>query len=95
MKKNILVFPCGSEIGLEVYNSVKYSTYFNLIGASSASDHGEFIYKNYIGGLPYLTDNNFIKELKKVIVENKIDAIYPTMDLAITVLKENEEELRL
>ena len=46
MKKNILVFPCGSEIGLEIYNSVKYSTYFNLIGANSSDDHGKFVYEN-------------------------------------------------
>lgn len=92
-KKNILVFPCGSEIGLEIYNSVKYSTYFNLIGASSVEDHGKYVYEDYIGGLPFITDNKVFEELKKIIKERKIDAIYPTMDLAITVLKEHEEEL--
>lgn len=93
MKKNILVFPCGSEIGLEIYNSVKYSTYFNLIGANSIDDHGKFIYKNYIGGLPFVNDKNIITELKKIVQEKNIDAIYPTMDLAITILKQNENEL--
>lgn len=92
-KKNILVFPCGSEIGLEVYNSVKYSTYFNLIGANSVDDHGKYVYEDYIGGLPLITDNKVFEELKKIIKERKIDAIYPTMDLAITILKEHENEL--
>ena len=47
MKKNILVFPCGSEIALEIYRSVNKSIHFNLIGASSVDDHGKFIYENY------------------------------------------------
>ena len=31
MKKNILVFPCGSEIALEFYRSVHFSPHFRLI----------------------------------------------------------------
>ena len=93
MKKNILVFPCGSEIGLEIYNSVKYSTYFNLIGANSVDDHGKFIYDNYIGGLPFVNEPNIITELNKIVKEKNIDAIYPTMDLAIKILKKYEKEL--
>lgn len=93
MKKNILVFPCGSEIGLEIYRSLKYSIHFNLIGASSTEDHGRFVYENYIGGLPYITDNNFINEIKKIVIEKKIDAIYPAMDSVIAKLKNNEEKI--
>lgn len=55
MKRNILVFPCGSEIGLNIYSPVRYSTYFHLIGASSVEDHGMFIYDDYIGNLPFKT----------------------------------------
>jgi hypothetical protein len=91
--KNILVFPCGSEIGLEIYKSLKYNIHFNLIGANSTDDHGKFVYENYIGNLPFFTNQDFIKELKKIVVENNIDAIYPTMDSVISLLKENEDKL--
>ena len=91
MKKNILVFPCGSEIGLEVYRSVKNSTHFNLIGASSVDDHGKFVFENYIDGIPFITDSSFIDVMKKVVAENKIDAIYPAMDAVIEILKKNED----
>jgi hypothetical protein len=91
--KNILVFPCGSEIGLEIYKSIKHNIHFNLIGANSTDDHGKFVYENYIGNLPFLTNQYFIKELKKIVVENNIDAIYPTMDSVISLLKENEDKL--
>lgn len=93
MKKNILVFPCGSEIALEVYRSVKDSAHFYLIGASSVNDHGMFVFKDYIGGLPFITDEKFIAEIKKIVAERHIDAIYPAMDAVIEVLKTNEELL--
>lgn len=91
--KNILVFPCGSEIALEIYRSLQYSTHFNLIGASSVADHGEYVYENYIANLPFHNDKKFIPTLQKIIQEYKIDAIYPAMDLVAYTLKENEREL--
>lgn len=90
MKKNILVFPCGSEIGLEVFRSVKDSTHFNLIGGSSIDDHGKFVYKNYIGNIPFITDSNFLKKIKDIVIDYQIDSIYPAMDSVIEVLKNNE-----
>lgn len=94
MKKyNILVFPCGSEIGLDIHSSVKYSTYFNLIGASSVADHGQFIYEQYIPNVPFVTDEAFIPSLQKIVQEYKIDAIYPTMDTVIACIKTHESEL--
>ena len=93
MKKNILVFPCGSEIALEVYRSVKDCAHFKLIGASSVNDHGKFVFADYIGGLPFITDKKFITEIKKIVDERHIDAIYPAMDAVIEILKTNEEFL--
>ena len=92
-KKNILVFPCGSEIALEVYRAVKNSTHFNLIGASSVSDHGKFVFENYVDGLPFITAPDFIPSIKKVVADYNIDAIYPAMDAVIEILKKNEEDL--
>jgi len=92
-KKNILVFPCGSEIALEVYRSVKNSTHFNLIGASSVDDHGKFVFEDYVGGLPFITSPDFIPAIKKVVADRVVDAIYPAMDAVIEILKRNEGEL--
>ena len=63
MKKNILVFPCGSEVALEIHRSLRYSSHFNLIGASSVDDHGRFVFESYIDGLPFFTDEGFIEHL--------------------------------
>jgi len=92
-KKNILVFPCGSEIALDIHSSVKYSTYFNLIGANSVDDHGKFVYEDYIDGIPFFDDPDFIPRLADIVKERHIDAIYPAMDTIITVTKQHEAEL--
>ena len=91
--KNILVFPCGSEIGLDIYSSVKYSTHFHLIGANSIDDHGVFVYDDYIPGLPFVSDPLFIPALRQIVLDRKIDAIYPTMDSVISTLKAHEKDL--
>ncbi len=66
-KKRILVFPCGSEVGLELHRSLSCSTHLELYGASSAADHGEFVYRNYVGGLPYVDEAGFIDRRSPVL----------------------------
>lgn len=94
MKKvNILVFPCGSEVALEIYRSLRYSSHFKIIGASSIDDHGKYVYENYIGEVPFINDKNFISHMQTLVKENNIHAIFPAMDLVAFILKENEKEL--
>lgn len=83
MKKNVLVFPCGSEIGLELYRSLHLSTHIELFGASSVDDHGSFVYENYIGGLPNIDEDSFIERINEVIKENEIDLIFPAHDSVV------------
>lgn len=91
--KNILVFPCGSEIALEIYRSLSHSTYFHLIGASSVDDHGRFVYEDYIGDIPFVTDSLFCSKIKNIVSQYNIDAIYPATDMAIACLKRIELQL--
>lgn len=91
---NVLVFPCGSEIGLELHRSLKDIRFVNLFGASSVSDHGEFVYKNYCGGLPYVTDSNFINAINQCISQNDIDFIFPAMDSVILALSDQQDQLK-
>ena len=89
----ILVFPCGSEVGLEIHNALKDIYFITLIGASSVSDHGKFIFKNYSEELPMISDENFISKLNEVIKKEKIDFIFPAMDQVMNVLSANRESL--
>lgn len=93
MKYNILVFPCGSEIALEIHRSLITSSHVNLIGGNSVPDHGKFVYSNYIEGIPFNSDSNFIEAMTDIVTKNNIDAIFPAMDSVIEVLKKNENKL--
>jgi len=90
---NILVFPCGSEIALEVHRSLKFSRHIKLFGANSVADHGKFVFENYTEGLPFVAASDFISKCATLVKDLKIDAIYPAMDSVITKLKESEAEL--
>lgn len=92
-KKRILVFPCGSEVGLEIHQSMQYSTHFELIGASSLDDHGRFVYQHYIGDVPMHTHPDFASALQTIIHEQRIDAISPTMDAVAETLHGLAEQL--
>jgi hypothetical protein len=92
-KFKILVFPCGSEIGLEIHRSLKFSAHIELYGASSVEDHGTFVFENYITGLPFFDDPKFISELNKIINTYQIDVIYPAMDGVMAELGENVNKI--
>ena len=80
MRKNVLVFPCGSEIGLEIYRSIAYSAHFAPHGASSTDDHGATVYDRYTGGLPFVGDPALVPALNDLIDQKKIDLVVPAHD---------------
>ncbi len=90
---NVLVFPCGSEIGLEVHNAMKFDKHINLVGLSSVPCHAKMVYKNYIEGISFINDPNFISELNKIIDDNDIDILVPAYDDVILFLAQNEDKV--
>lgn len=78
--KRVAVFPAGSEIGLEIHEALKYSTFFDVIGFSSVPCHASFVYKEYYEGLPFYTAPQFIDQLNKWIDSYRIDFLYPAYD---------------
>lgn len=93
-KFKILVFPCGSEIGLEIHRSLKYSSHIELYGGSSVKDHGAFVFDNYIADLPFFNDSKFVSKLNQTIEKYQIDAIYPAMDGVMAELGKNADDIK-
>lgn len=92
--KRVLVFPCGSEIGLEIHRALQYSTHFELVGASSvASNHGKYVFKNYVEGVPYVDDPGFLDALNALIDEQAIDFVLPAHDSVVLELARHAERL--
>ncbi len=84
--KNVLVFPCGSEIGLEIGRSLRSSTHFRPIGASSVDDHGRFAFSEYVGGLPHVSEDSFIDAVNDVVERRSIAWIMPAHDDVVLAL---------
>lgn len=89
-KVNVLVFPCGAENALEIYNALRFSIHVNIIGASSVNDYGRLKYDNYIGGLPNISDSSFDEAFANLIEKNEIDIVFATHDTVMTYLAEKQ-----
>lgn len=85
-KLNVLVFPCGSEVGLEIHRSLQYSSHFHTIGASSVADHGSYAYADYIEGVPFVDSPDFIEEINQIIKDRDIKFIIPAHDSVVVRL---------
>lgn len=83
---NILVFPCGSEIGLEVHAALRYAKDIQTHGASSVSDHGEFVYARYRQIQAQAGSEDLVGQLNDLIDEWAIDLVVPAHDSVIPVL---------
>ena len=93
MKKNVLIFPCGSEIGLEINRALAKDIHFEIFGASSTPDHGKFVYKNYIEGVPFVSCDNFIDSINEICQKYSIDFIIPAHDSVVLKLAQNFDKL--
>jgi carbamoylphosphate synthase large subunit len=93
MSINVLVFPCGSEIGLEIHAALKYCKDIVLHGVSSVSDHGEFTYVRYREISAHAASPELAEQLNQLIDEWQVDIILPAHDSAIVRLAELRAEL--
>lgn len=92
-KKNLLIFPAGSEIAFEICNALKYSKFIKIWGGTSVRDHSEFVYENLIEDFPFIDEPNFLEYLNFVIRMNSIDCIYPAHDSVSLFLSEHVDEI--
>ena len=93
-KARVLVFPCGSEVGLEVFRSLAGDTHVELHGASSTpSNHGQYLYRNYVDGLPRVTDPGFLDAMNALVRSRGIDYLFPAMDSVALALADHQDRL--
>lgn len=83
---NVMVFPCGSEIGLEIHSSLQYAKGVRLVGVSSVPDHGRYVYRNYEQISSSVGDPGFLEDLRRVVTAWDIDFIFPAFDTVIEAL---------
>lgn len=90
---NVLVFPAGTEMANEITNSLKCHKNFELFFASSEA----CTYCHYLNiaveFLPYVTNKDFLSELRTLIYKNNIQLIIPAHDDVAYVLAQLENHL--
>lgn len=85
-KRNVLIFPAGTEIGLEIYNALKHCKEMSLFGAGQdISNHANFVYPAY-HVLPSIHESKWLDSLVELVTRLKIDYIFPAHDDVIVAL---------
>ncbi len=90
---SILVFPCGSEIGLEIARAFEGIKHVQLIGGSSVEDHGKFVFQKYIDNIPNVNAPDFLEAITTLIHEYDIDYIFPAHDDVVVTLAKVQHKL--
>jgi predicted ATP-grasp superfamily ATP-dependent carboligase len=93
---NVLVYPCSSGVGQEIYFALLHHKDIRVYGANSDTiTPGYFLYReNYIGNAPPMKkEKECIDWLHEQIKEKSIDILFPAYDDAQVWLKEREEKL--
>jgi hypothetical protein len=93
-KIGVLVFPAGEINSIELHAALATCVNIKLLGASSIDRHGEYVFKNYISGIPLITEPEFIDKFNHVIEDNKIDVIFPTHDTVAEFLTLNHKNIK-
>jgi carbamoyl-phosphate synthase large subunit len=93
MTRNVLIFPAGTEIGLEIFQALQYCKEVKLFGAGQAvSNHAQFLFEPYYE-IPSIHDDNWIETLVKLCNSLNIDYIFPAYDDVINALCNSREKI--
>ncbi|RRV80977.1 ATP-grasp domain-containing protein [Stutzerimonas stutzeri] len=82
---NVLVFPCGSEVGLEIGRALARSIHVELHGACSRDDHGRLAFERY-AELPNIADTNFDERFAELLACWNIQLVFATHDSVMAYL---------
>jgi carbamoyl-phosphate synthase large subunit len=92
---HVLTFPGGSEIAMEVRESLVWDKHVRVFGASGDRyDGGDHLYTRYCQDVPHVrTGDDCLRRLNQLVVDWKIDFVVPCHDDALLFLSESRAEL--
>jgi hypothetical protein len=90
---NVLVFPGGTEIGLEIHRALAWRKEVRLFSASEdVSNHAPFVFRDHFH-VPNVHDPSFVDILNRIVRDYEIDFIFPAHDDVIVALALNAHKL--
>ena len=88
MHFNVLVFPGGSEVGLEIQKALSPCKEVTLFSAGiDAPNHAPRVFRRHFS-VPSIHEEGWLDALNSIIAANNIDYIYPAYDDIIVALSE-------
>ncbi|BAY92024.1 MULTISPECIES: ATP-grasp domain-containing protein [unclassified Tolypothrix] len=94
MVYKVLVFPGGTEIGLEIQKSLLHCKDIQIYSAGSRiSNHASLVFKNHFI-IPSVSETDWLNSLNEIIIHEGIDYIFPAHDDVIVALAENIKSLK-
>lgn len=89
----VLVFPSGTEIAMEIWQSLKDCRGIELYGASSAtSSHGPYVFSKHYE-IPDVHDPRWLDELNLLLRRECIDYVFPAHDDVVLALAEKRDNV--
>ena len=93
-KVNVLIFPAGEINSIELHDALSHNVNVEVFGCSSFDRHGGYVFKNYRADLPNIAQDDFLESFNKLLIEWKIDFIFPTHDTVALFLAENQKRIQ-
>jgi carbamoyl-phosphate synthase large subunit len=92
-KWRVLVFPGGTEIGLEIRQALAWCKEVELFSAgASVSNHAPFVFARHFV-VPMVDQAGWLEALREVVCANRISHIFPAHDDALLALAEHADQL--
>jgi len=91
--RQVLVFPAGTEVGLEIHQALQHCKEVTLHGAGQLiSNHAPFVYQSY-HTLPSIYDPGWLDALAELCRNLAIDYVFPAYDDVIVALARHRVEV--
>jgi carbamoyl-phosphate synthase large subunit len=91
--RNVLVFPAGTEIGLEIHQALQHCKEVVLHGAGQhISNHAPFVYERY-HVMPSIQEPGWLDALINLCRDLSIDYIFPAYDDVIVALSSHRSKI--
>lgn len=91
--KRVLIFPGGTEVGLEIARSLRYCKEVEVYSAASGvKQHAPFVYEDH-HEVPSISDPACLQALNNLISEWGIDCIFPANPLVIDFLNRHRDQI--
>ncbi len=91
--RHVLVFPAGTEIGLEIAHALQYCKEVQLFGAGQdVSNHAKFAYPEF-HALPSIYEPGWVEALTALCTKLSIDYIFPAYDDVIVALSREQHAI--